>query len=105
MARFLESSRFGKRARVAGIAVIYLSCAVGTVFAVVRNPDERHLGTDMSPVQAAFIRYIFGLILLIPLLWRLGSAWLSAGAPVRARPHGGACRCVASCATFNGLGI
>jgi drug/metabolite transporter (DMT)-like permease len=48
----------------------------------------RHLGTDMSPVQAAFIRYIFGLILLIPLLWRLGSAWLSAGAPVRARRLG-----------------
>jgi len=48
----------------------------------------RHLGTDMSPVQAAFIRYIFGLILLVPLLLRLGSAWLSTGAPPRARRLG-----------------
>jgi len=48
----------------------------------------RHLGTDMSPVQAAFIRYIFGLILLVPLLLRLGGAWLSAGAPLRARRLG-----------------
>ncbi len=48
----------------------------------------RHLGTDMSPSQAAFIRYIFGLILLVPLLFRLGNAWLSAGAPLRARRLG-----------------
>ncbi len=32
----------------------------------------RHLGTDMSPMQAAFIRYAFGLVLVIPLLLRLG---------------------------------
>ncbi len=36
----------------------------------------RHLGTDMSPIQAAFIRYAFGLVLVIPLLLRLGGgAW------------------------------
>ena len=32
----------------------------------------RHLGTDMSPVQAAFIRYAFGLALLIPVFLRMG---------------------------------
>ena len=48
----------------------------------------RHLGTDMNPMQAAFIRYVFGLILLVPLLLRLGRAWLSAGAPLRARRLG-----------------
>lgn len=33
----------------------------------------RHLGTDMSPVQAAFIRYLFGLVLLLPVFIRMGS--------------------------------
>ena len=32
----------------------------------------RHLGTDMSPMQAAFIRYVFGLFLVFPLLLRMG---------------------------------
>lgn len=31
----------------------------------------RHLGTDMSPVQAAFIRYAMGLLLLAPAFLRL----------------------------------
>ena len=31
----------------------------------------RHLGTDMSPVQAAFIRYSFGFVLMIPIFLRL----------------------------------
>ena len=31
----------------------------------------RHLGTDMSAYQAAFIRYVFGLVLLAPIYWRL----------------------------------
>ena len=31
----------------------------------------RHLGSDMNPVQAAFIRYLFGLIFLFPVLIRL----------------------------------
>jgi len=31
----------------------------------------RYLGTDMSPIQAAFIRYLFGFILMIPVLLRL----------------------------------
>jgi drug/metabolite transporter (DMT)-like permease len=31
----------------------------------------RHLGSDMNPMQAAFIRYLMGLILLSPILFRL----------------------------------
>jgi drug/metabolite transporter (DMT)-like permease len=31
----------------------------------------RHLGTDMSPIQAAFIRYGFGAVLMIPVFLRL----------------------------------
>lgn len=47
MARLLESARVGKRAGFTAVAVIYVSCATGTAFAVVRNPPDRHLGTDM----------------------------------------------------------
>ena len=67
-----------------GIGWMMLS---GVMFVAVTG-IVRHLGTDMSPMQAAFIRYIFGLILLFPLLLRLGSAWLSAGAPLHARRLG-----------------
>ena len=31
----------------------------------------RHLGSDMNPAQAAFIRYAFGVVLLLPVYWRL----------------------------------
>ena len=31
----------------------------------------RHLGSDMNPVQAAFIRYAIGLVLLAPIFWRM----------------------------------
>ena len=31
----------------------------------------RHLGTDMPAVQAAFIRYLIGLVLVLPLMWRM----------------------------------
>jgi drug/metabolite transporter (DMT)-like permease len=48
----------------------------------------RHLGTDMNPIQAAFIRYVFGLVLLAPLLLRLGGAGLFGGTPWRARRLG-----------------
>ena len=34
----------------------------------------RHLGTDMNPVQAAFIRYAFGVLLIAPVLLRLYAA-------------------------------
>lgn len=31
----------------------------------------RHLGSDMNPIQAAFIRYAFGLLIMMPVLLRL----------------------------------
>ena len=31
----------------------------------------RHLGTDMNPMQAAFIRYAFGIVLIAPVLLRM----------------------------------
>jgi drug/metabolite transporter (DMT)-like permease len=31
----------------------------------------RHLGTDMNPMQAAFIRYAFGIVLMAPMLLRM----------------------------------
>jgi drug/metabolite transporter (DMT)-like permease len=37
----------------------------------------RHLGSDMNPMQAAFIRYAIGLALLSPLIFRLGLAGLA----------------------------
>lgn len=33
----------------------------------------RHLGSDLPAVEAAFIRYAFGLVLVLPVLLRLGS--------------------------------
>ena len=34
----------------------------------------RHLGTDMNPMQAAFIRYAFGVVLIAPVLLRMFAA-------------------------------
>ena len=34
----------------------------------------RHLGSDMNPMQAAFIRYAIGALIMIPVLLRLGRA-------------------------------
>ena len=49
----------------------------------------RHLGTGMNPMQAAFIRYAFGLVLVIPLLLRLdGGAWLFSAGRARGRRLG-----------------
>ncbi len=31
----------------------------------------RHLGSDMPAVEAAFIRYLVGVIILIPMIWRM----------------------------------
>jgi drug/metabolite transporter (DMT)-like permease len=38
----------------------------------------RHLGTDMNPIQAAFIRYGFGFVLMIPIFLRLDTVRLPA---------------------------
>ncbi|MEE9195657.1 MAG: DMT family transporter [Alphaproteobacteria bacterium] len=55
-------------ANLRGIGWMLLS---GFLFVAVTG-IVRHLGTDMSPMQAAFIRYAFGLVLMTPLLLRLG---------------------------------
>jgi drug/metabolite transporter (DMT)-like permease len=58
----------GRTANLKGIGWMLLS---GFLFVGVTG-IVRHLGTDMSPMQAAFIRYVFGLFLVIPLFLRLG---------------------------------
>jgi drug/metabolite transporter (DMT)-like permease len=45
----------------------------------------RHLGTDMNPMQAAFIRYAFGVVLIAPVLLRMFAAGV---APSRLGLHG-----------------
>lgn len=35
----------------------------------------RHLGSDIPPIQASFIRYVFGLILLVPLIIKMNIKW------------------------------
>ena len=47
LARFIESGSLPRNAAAAGVAAVYLSCAVGTAGAVVRVPDERLLGADV----------------------------------------------------------
>jgi len=39
----------------------------------------RHLGSDMPAVEAAFIRYFIGVLLVLPLLWRMRWRVLRAG--------------------------
>ncbi len=39
----------------------------------------RHLGSDMNPIQAAFIRYAVGLLLLLPVFLRLSSLRMGGG--------------------------
>ncbi|MCH8925222.1 MAG: DMT family transporter [Proteobacteria bacterium] len=49
----------------------------------------RHLGSDMSPMQAAFIRYVFGVVLMAPVLLRRGGrARLFSGESLRSRRLG-----------------
>lgn len=54
----------------------------------------RHLGSDMNPIQAAFIRYVIGFILLAPIFLRLGFRGLSSRRlglhALRGLVHGGA---------------
>jgi drug/metabolite transporter (DMT)-like permease len=74
-----------KGANLRGIGWMLLS---GVLFVGVTG-IVRHLGTDMSPIQAAFIRYAFGLVLVIPLLLHLGGgAWLFSGGRARGRRLG-----------------
>ncbi|MCZ6812519.1 MAG: EamA family transporter [Alphaproteobacteria bacterium] len=71
----------GAAANLRGIGWMLLS---GLLFVAVTG-IVRHLGTDMSPLQAAFIRYAFGLVLMTPLLLRLGGAGPFSGGRARRR--------------------
>jgi drug/metabolite transporter (DMT)-like permease len=63
-----DSSPAGLSGNLWGIAWMLLTgmLFVGVTVAV------RYLGTSMNPVQAAFIRYCFGIVLILPLLSRAG---------------------------------
>ncbi len=61
------------RANLAGIGWMAVT---GVLFVGVTG-IVRHLGSDMNPLQAAFIRYAIGLALLSPLILRLGLAGLA----------------------------
>ena len=49
------------------------SSASGLVFSVL-NALMRALAQQLDPFQAQFLRYLFGLIVLLPLIWRHGLA-------------------------------
>jgi len=49
------------------------SAAAGLVFSVL-NALMRGLAQQLDPFQAQFLRYLFGLIVLLPLVWRHGLA-------------------------------
>lgn len=51
---------------------IFWMVMTGLLFVAVTGM-VRHLGTDMNAIQAAFIRYLFGLLLLVPVLLRVGN--------------------------------
>ncbi|HCP00589.1 MAG: EamA family transporter [Alphaproteobacteria bacterium] len=62
----------GSGSRINGnLRGIFWMVVTGILFVAVTG-IVRHLGTDMSAVQAAFIRYVFGLILLAPVFFKVG---------------------------------
>ncbi len=63
-----------RSANLVGIAWMLLT---GVLFIGVTG-IVRHLGSDMNPMQAAFIRYVFGLAILAPVFFRLRSPRLLA---------------------------
>ncbi len=79
-----ESSPESTDGNLKGIGWMLVS---GIMFVAVTG-IVRHLGTDMSPMQAAFIRYVFGLFLIIPLLLRLGGGRPFSGGRLRGRRLG-----------------
>ena len=72
-ARSAAGAHRHRRAKLTGIGWMLLT---GVLFVGVTG-IVRHLGSDMSPVQAAFIRYVFGLILIAPVFFKLDLAALS----------------------------
>ncbi len=73
-----------KGANLRGIGWMLLS---GFLFVGVTG-IVRHLGTDMNPTQAAFIRYVFGLFLVVPLWLRLGGGGVFSGRRIWGRRLG-----------------
>jgi drug/metabolite transporter (DMT)-like permease len=61
-----SSSRFSPTARGIGWTVVSGLLFVGVTATV------RHVGSDVNPVQAAFIRYAFGILLMAPFFLRHG---------------------------------
>jgi drug/metabolite transporter (DMT)-like permease len=49
------------------------SAAAGLVFAVL-NTQARALAQQVHPFEAQFLRYLFGLLVMLPLVWRAGVA-------------------------------
>ena len=49
------------------------AAASGAVFCV-QNALLRGLAQQLHPLQAQFLRYLFGFVVLLPLLWRAGAA-------------------------------
>ncbi len=60
-------------ARVRYLWGIWWMLLTGLLFVAVTGV-VRHLGTDMNPMQAAFIRYAFGVVLIAPVLLRMFAA-------------------------------
>ncbi|SLN60220.1 DMT family transporter [Oceanibacterium hippocampi] len=58
-------------ARMSGNTAGVLLMALGGICFAGFMAIVRYLGSDMNPVQAAFLRYFFGLILMLPILLRL----------------------------------
>jgi len=49
--------------------ILWMTLA-GLLFVMVTG-IVRYLGTGIPPIEAAFIRYLFGLAILIPIIWRM----------------------------------
>ena len=66
-------SASGTESRINGnLRGIFWMAMTGILFVMVTG-IVRHLGTDMNAVQAAFIRYFFGLLLLTPVFFKIGN--------------------------------
>ncbi len=82
------TSQAGAGSRAANLRGIGWMLLTGLLFVGVTG-IVRHLGSDMSPMQAAFIRYVFGLMLVAPVFLRPeGGAWLFSGRAMRSRRLG-----------------
>ncbi len=69
------ASAFGERLRSLSPTTrgLLWSAAAGAVFSVL-NALMRALAQHLDPFQAQFLRYLFGLVVLLPLVWRHGLA-------------------------------